>query len=70
MDYMMDIEEGTSPVLALKRCHTMRRKAVIREKKRKEMKLDDESKEVVVFEDLGADYLEEILSLSESSCSW
>ncbi|PWA57048.1 hypothetical protein CTI12_AA415610 [Artemisia annua] len=34
-------------------------------KKRKEMRLDDDSKNVVVFEDLGADYLEEILSLSE-----
>ncbi|KAI3748464.1 hypothetical protein L6452_11543 [Arctium lappa] len=65
-------EEGSSPVLALKRSHSMRRKAVIREKKRKEMKLadDDYSKDVLVFEDLGADYLEEILSLSESSGSW
>ncbi|KAI3748463.1 hypothetical protein L6452_11542 [Arctium lappa] len=74
MDFRL--EEGSSPVLALKRCHTMRRKAVIREKRRKEMKLDnddddDDSKEVVVFEDLGADYLEEIWSLSESSAgSW
>ncbi|KAI3799570.1 hypothetical protein L1987_34869 [Smallanthus sonchifolius] len=60
-------EEGDSPVLALKRSYSMRRKAVIRQKKRKEMKLDEDSKNVVVFEDLGADYLEEILSLSESS---
>ncbi|KAK9061386.1 hypothetical protein SSX86_018567 [Deinandra increscens subsp. villosa] len=68
MDYRC--EEGDSPVLALKRSYLMRRKAVIREKKRKEMKLDEDSKNVVVFEDLGADYLEEILSLSESSESF
>ncbi|KAI7739136.1 hypothetical protein M8C21_004110 [Ambrosia artemisiifolia] len=62
-------EEGGSPVLALKRSYSMKRKAAIREKKRKEMKLDEDNKnvDVVVFEDLGADYLEEILSLSESS---
>ncbi|KAI3793587.1 hypothetical protein L1987_36207 [Smallanthus sonchifolius] len=64
MDYRF--EEGSSPVLALKRSHSMKRKAMARENKRKEMKLDvDEN--VVVFEDLGADYLEEILRLSESS---
>ncbi|CAI9273239.1 unnamed protein product [Lactuca saligna] len=68
MDYRF--EEGGSPVLALKRSHSIRRKAIIREKKRKEMKLDEDHKNVVVFEDLGADYLEEILSLSESSASW
>nr|XP_043632803.1 ethylene-responsive transcription factor 1B-like [Erigeron canadensis] len=69
MDYRF--EEGSSPVLALKRSHSMRRKAVARENKRKGiMKDDDDSKnndEVVVFEDLGADYLEEILRLSEIS---
>ncbi|KAK9061387.1 hypothetical protein SSX86_018568 [Deinandra increscens subsp. villosa] len=69
MDYRF--EEGSSPVLALKKSHTMRRKALVRENKRKEMKLDDIENEcdknVVVFEDLGADYLEEILRLSESS---
>lgn len=68
MDYMF--EEGGSPVLALKKSHSVKRKALIREKKRKEMKLDEDSKNVVVFEDLGADYLEEILSLSESTGSW
>lgn len=76
MDY--NFEDGVSPVLALKRSYSMRRKAAIREKKRKEMKLDDDhdyckinDEDVVVFEDLGADYLEEILSLSEnSSGSW
>ncbi|KAI3799569.1 hypothetical protein L1987_34868 [Smallanthus sonchifolius] len=67
MDYRF--EEGSSPVLALKRSHSMKRKAMARENKRKEMKLDEDEydKNVVVFEDLGADYLEEILRLSESS---
>ncbi|KAI3721679.1 hypothetical protein L2E82_32696 [Cichorium intybus] len=68
MDYRF--EEGSSPVLALKRSHTMKRKAAIRENKRKEMKLEDDSQHMVVLEDLGADYLEEILRLSESSGSW
>ncbi|KAL4576658.1 hypothetical protein LXL04_012756 [Taraxacum kok-saghyz] len=60
-------EEGSSPILALKRCHTMKRKALVRESKRKGMKMEDD---MVVLEDLGADYLEEILRLSESSGSW
>ncbi|CAH1438247.1 unnamed protein product [Lactuca virosa] len=68
MDYRF--EEGSSPVLALKRSHAMKRKSVIRENKRKETKLEDDSRNMVVLEDLGADYLEEILRLSESSGSW
>lgn len=76
MDYRF--EEGCSPVLALKKSHSMRRKAMARENKRKVMNIDHEYEDcknidddVVVFEDLGADYLEEILRLSESSgCSW
>nr|QNI23869.1 AP2/ERF transcription factor [Camptotheca acuminata] len=56
--------EGCSPVLALKKQHSMKRKALIsRKKKAKEMRLEN----VVVLEDLGADYLEELLSLSEST---
>ncbi|KAD0001312.1 hypothetical protein R6Q59_008684 [Mikania micrantha] len=73
MDYRF--EEGSSPVLALKKSHSMRRKAMVRENKRKEMKFDHEDEEydtnMVVFEDLGADYLEEIMRLSETSAgSW
>ncbi|XP_071734703.1 ethylene-response factor C3-like [Rutidosis leptorrhynchoides] len=64
-------EEGSSPVLALKRSHSMRKKAMGRGNKRKQIKSDDDddNDNVVVFEDLGADYLEEILRLSESSSS-
>ncbi|KAG6423096.1 hypothetical protein SASPL_113480 [Salvia splendens] len=47
------VEEESSPVMALKRKHSMRRR-----KKREN---------VVVFEDLGADYLEELLMMSSSS---
>ncbi|KAL7081220.1 hypothetical protein ACP275_14G026200 [Erythranthe tilingii] len=48
-------EEGCSPVMALKRKHSMRRRSSGgRKGKRPE--------DVVVFEDLGADYLEELLS--------
>ncbi|KAK1409744.1 hypothetical protein QVD17_36273 [Tagetes erecta] len=83
MDYRF--EEGCSPVLALKKSHSMRKKAMVRENKRiKEMmklldddeyedeKHDNDNDNVVVFQDLGADYLEEILRLSEttSDCSW
>ncbi|KAG6420076.1 hypothetical protein SASPL_116591 [Salvia splendens] len=48
-------EEESSPVMALKRKHSMRR-----QKKREN---------VVVFEDLGAEYLEELLMMSSSSSS-
>lgn len=49
-------EEGCSPVVALKRKHSMRRKMVSRSKR----------ENVVVLEDLGADYLEELLTSSEN----
>ncbi|XP_059625402.1 ethylene-response factor C3-like [Cornus florida] len=58
-------EEGCSPVLALKKRHSMKRKAVSR--KKKDVKELVMLENVVVLEDLGADYLEELLSLSECS---
>ncbi|GFS30224.1 ethylene response factor 1 [Actinidia rufa] len=58
-------EEGCSPVLALKKKHSMKRKGVRGKKKEKENQLRMEN--VVVLEDLGADYLEELLGLSEST---
>ncbi|KAI3793582.1 hypothetical protein L1987_36202 [Smallanthus sonchifolius] len=69
MDYTY--EEGSSPVLALKKKHTMKRKSSVMKKKKKlekEVKVEN----VVVLEDLGRDYLEELLGLSEScsSSSW
>ncbi|KAH7543298.1 hypothetical protein FEM48_Zijuj02G0169500 [Ziziphus jujuba var. spinosa] len=61
-------EEGSSPVLALKRRHSMTKKhkkslaTMSKNKKKKEM-----MENVVVLEDLGADYLEELLKISEST---
>ncbi|KAH6768462.1 ethylene response factor 1 [Perilla frutescens var. frutescens] len=69
------VEEGCSPVMALKRKHSMRRRCGGggRKEKKREVKVEN----VVVFEDLGADYLEELLMTSSStveaqatSCSW
>ncbi|THG07113.1 ethylene-responsive transcription factor 1B-like [Camellia sinensis] len=59
-------EEGCSPVLALKKRHSMKRKRVGRKKKERENN-QTRVENVVVLEDLGADYLEELLSLSEST---
>lgn len=53
-------EEGCSPVVALKRKHSMRRKFVNKKSKVTDVRIDN----VVVFEDLGAEYLEELLSTS------
>lgn len=54
-------EDGCSPVVALKRKHSMRRKIISKKSKQRDVRIEN----VVVFEDLGADYLEELLSSSE-----
>ncbi|KAK9288327.1 hypothetical protein L1049_016778 [Liquidambar formosana] len=56
-------EEGCSPVLALKKKHLMKRKSTSRKSKGREIKVEN----VFVLEDLGADYLEELLNSSESA---
>ncbi|GAU11646.1 hypothetical protein TSUD_334590 [Trifolium subterraneum] len=72
------LEEGTSPVLALKRKHIMRKKSnkVSKNKKIKsdyhceqnqiqvETKTNNNSQNVFEFEDLGAEYLDQLLSLT------
>lgn len=63
INYGPDHEEGLSPVVALKRKHSMRRKIVNKKHKDRDLRIDN----MVVFEDLGADYLEELLSSSETS---
>ncbi|KAF3452339.1 hypothetical protein FNV43_RR02772 [Rhamnella rubrinervis] len=60
-------EEGSSPVLALKRRHSMKKKSALMSKKKKNKNKEVRVMEnVVVLEDLGSDYLEELLSISES----
>lgn len=56
-----DLEGGGSPVVALKKRHSMRERSVSkRSKVNKDVKVDN----VVIFEDLGAEYLEELLRSS------
>ncbi|GAA0162329.1 hypothetical protein Leryth_014629 [Lithospermum erythrorhizon] len=67
-DLNCEFEEGCSPVLALKKWHCMGKKMKSQCRNKKEMKADDHFmlEDVFVFEDLGADYLEQILALSEN----
>ncbi|KAK4385435.1 Ethylene-response factor C3 [Sesamum angolense] len=63
------LEVESSPVLALKKRHSMQRKSASRKKKQqKEMEMEFEN--MVVLEDLGSEYLEELLTLSETSSPW
>ncbi|KAK9061385.1 hypothetical protein SSX86_018566 [Deinandra increscens subsp. villosa] len=67
MDYKY--EEGSSPVLALKRKHTIKRKSLIMKKKKEQKEKEVKVENVVVLEDLGREYLEELLGFSESCSS-
>ncbi|XP_071724684.1 ethylene-response factor C3-like [Rutidosis leptorrhynchoides] len=61
------IEEDCSPVVALKRTHSMKRKSTLSDSKKKVSKSSKkQSSHVVVLEDLGAEYLEQLLSSCES----
>ncbi|KAK8589549.1 hypothetical protein V6N13_088374 [Hibiscus sabdariffa] len=64
MDY--GFEEGYSPVLTMKKRYSMKTK---RAGNKKTMKKNEHGNEenVLVLEDLGADYLEQLLSLSETA---
>lgn len=64
MDYKY--EEGTSPVLALKKKHSLKRKSMMMKKKKDKLVKPEN---VVVLEDLGREYMEELLGLSESCSS-
>lgn len=65
LEMKYDFDVGSSPVLTLKKRHSMKRKGESKKKiKAKEMRLEN----VVVFEDLGTEYLEELLSISDSTC--
>ncbi|KAL8146993.1 hypothetical protein AgCh_004638 [Apium graveolens] len=60
------LEEGCSPVMALKRKHSLRRKSDSRKNKKK----NNEAENIVVLEDLGAEYLEELLGSSQGVGFW
>ncbi|KAK7393409.1 hypothetical protein VNO78_21964 [Psophocarpus tetragonolobus] len=62
---------GSSPALALKERHCLQRKLSSKGKKCKGKKTSSEAatQGVVVFEDLGVDYLDHLLSISDQSVS-
>ncbi|OMO96178.1 putative Ethylene-responsive transcription factor 1B [Corchorus olitorius] len=63
-------QEGFSPVLTMKKRHSLKSKRGMKMmKKVKKEKEIIRMENVVVLEDLGTDYLEELLSISESSSS-
>ncbi|KAK8633945.1 hypothetical protein V6N13_014776 [Hibiscus sabdariffa] len=69
MDYRF--EQGCSPVLTMKKRHSLKsRKGTVVMKKVKKEKEIVKMENVVVLEDLGIDYLEELLSISETSTLW
>ncbi|XP_019191252.1 PREDICTED: ethylene-responsive transcription factor 1B-like [Ipomoea nil] len=59
------VEEGCSPVMALKKKHSIRKKSCKKSCNNREIKVEN----LLVFEDLGAEYLEQLLSSSTSSIS-
>ncbi|XP_004495104.1 ethylene-responsive transcription factor 1B-like [Cicer arietinum] len=65
-----DHDHGSSPVLALKRKHTLKRKSKAssnKKTKRDEIQNVNVSQSVLVLEDLGSEYLDQLLSLTSSS---
>ncbi|KAA0038078.1 hypothetical protein IC582_007925 [Cucumis melo] len=63
-DIEYQLEEGCSPVVALKKKHSMRRKSVAAATAAVEKKKMKKKNNVVILEDLGTEYLEELLMLS------
>ncbi|KAL0912642.1 hypothetical protein M5K25_018631 [Dendrobium thyrsiflorum] len=59
------VEEGCSPVVALKRRHSIRRKSAALAAREKEVERRKDT--VVELEDLGVEYLEELLRVSDVS---
>lgn len=59
-------EEGCSPVVALKRKHSLRRKIGVKNNKERDVRnRNNRMDNAVVFEDLGSDYLEQLLMSSD-----
>lgn len=61
--------QGFSPALEIKERHNMRRKLSSNNGKKSKGKQELEESSVVVLEDLGAEYLETLLSISDQSAS-
>ncbi|XWS31428.1 hypothetical protein CRYUN_Cryun23aG0074800 [Craigia yunnanensis] len=61
-------EEGCSPVVALKKRHSLRKRS--KNKKSKQNEATRQQQNLVVLEDLGADYLDQLLSSCETSAHW
>jgi len=74
MDCSLSQLEGCSPVVALKRRHSLGRKMAAKKTKKEENEESDgvRVENVVVLEDLGEEYLEQLLMMSsgEARCSW
>ncbi|KAK8521786.1 hypothetical protein V6N13_021864 [Hibiscus sabdariffa] len=65
MEY--ECEEGCSPVMALKKRHYLRKRSRGKECKRSELAGKQKHHNLVVFEDLGPDYLDQLLTSCENS---
>ncbi|XP_055827632.1 ethylene-responsive transcription factor 1B-like [Solanum dulcamara] len=64
------VEEGCSPIMSLKKRHSMRKRKLNKKNKISRKIVKDESNynvNIVVFEDLGVDYLEQLLSSNDHS---
>ncbi|XP_015069494.1 ethylene-responsive transcription factor 1B-like [Solanum pennellii] len=64
------VEEGCSPIVSLKMRHSMRKRKFNKKNKASREVVKDESNynvNIVVFEDLGVDYLEQLLGSSDHS---
>ncbi|XVF31033.1 hypothetical protein REPUB_Repub16aG0110600 [Reevesia pubescens] len=62
-------EQGCSPVLTMKTRHSLKSERGMMKELKKDIK-EIMRMENVVLEDLGTDYLEELLCISESSTLW
>nr|KYP39439.1 Ethylene-responsive transcription factor 1B [Cajanus cajan] len=65
-------QDGCSPIVALKRRHSLGRKMAAKKKKEEEESDGVRLENVVVLEDLGAEYLEHLLMMSsnDTRCTW
>ncbi|CAI9107649.1 OLC1v1007056C1 [Oldenlandia corymbosa var. corymbosa] len=61
-------EEGCSPVLALKRRHSLKKRSSLR--KSRIVEATPRAENVIVMEDLGTEYLEELLSSTEIAAGY